>query len=132
KEVPPMTFRPFVLLLAVLLLAPAAGAQTAQRQWFEGGPTPLRYEIAVIPDVEAACFVGEATITIESAEPLETVTMNALGLTVSRATIDNRAAAFATDEEAQTLTLTPRRALRAGRHTIRISYSGAIQDDAYG
>lgn len=127
-----MTFRPFVLLLAVLMLAPAATAQTAQRQWFEGGPTPLRYEIAVTPDVEAASFAGEATITIESAEPLETVTMNALGLTVSRATIDNRAAAFATEEEAQTLTLTPRRALRAGRHTIRINYSGAIQDDAYG
>jgi len=129
-----MTFRPFVLLLAVLLLAPAAGAQTSQRQWFEGGPTPLRYEISVTPDAEAATFAGEARITIESSEALPIVTMNALGLTVSQATIDGQGVGFDTDQDAQTLTLTltPRRPLRAGRHTIRVVYSGVIQDDAYG
>lgn len=127
-----MRFRPFVLIAALLALVPSAGAQTSQRHWFEGGPIPLRYEIAITPNVEAATFAGEATITIESAEPLQTVTMNALGLTVSRATIDNAGAAFDTNQEAQTLTLTPRRALRAGRHTIRINYTGVIQDDAYG
>jgi aminopeptidase N len=58
--------------------------------------------------------------------------MNALGLTVSRATIDNASVQVATDETAQTLTLTPRRPLRAGRHTIRITYTGVIQDEAYG
>ncbi len=127
-----MKFRPLALLAALALLAPAAMAQTSERQWFEGGPTPLRYEIAVTPNAEAGTFTGEARITIETSEPQTTVTMNALGLQVSRASIDNVGAAFDTNEEAQTLTLTPRRPLRAGRHTIRIVYSGAIQDDAYG
>lgn len=129
-----MKFRP--LAIAALLLAgalsPTAIAQTSQRQWFEGQPTPLRYEIAVTPNVEAATFAGDARITIETTEELPTVTMNALGLTVSRATIDNSSVQFATNDEAQTLTLTPRRPLRAGRHTIRITYSGVIQDEAYG
>jgi len=129
-----MMLRPLALAALLLLgaTAPAAVAQTAQRQWFEGGPTPLRYEIAVTPNAEAATFTGEARITIESAEPLPAVTMNALGLTVRRATIDNAPVQFATDEAAQTLTLTPRRPLRPGRHTIRVIYSGVIQDEAYG
>jgi aminopeptidase N len=128
-----MMFRPLALaaLLAIGALAPAS-AQTSARQWFEGGPTPIRYEIAVTPNVEAATFVGEARIAIESSEALPAVTMNALGLTVSRATIDNSAVTFATNEEAQTLTLTPRRPLRAGRHNIRIWYTGTIEDEAYG
>jgi aminopeptidase N len=124
-----MKFRPFLLVLALLAFAPAA---QAQRQWFENEPTPLRYEIAVTPDVEAATFAGEATITFEVTEPTQTVTMNALGLTVSSARVDNANADFVTNDEAQTLTLTTRRTLRQGRHTARIAYSGAIQDDAYG
>jgi aminopeptidase N len=124
-----MRFRPFVLFAALVMLAPAA---QAQRQWFDGGPTPLRYEISITPNIEAASFAGEATITIESAEPLESVTMNALDLEVRRASIDGAAARAAVNNEAQTLTLTPRRALAPGRHTIRVVYSGKIYDDAYG
>jgi aminopeptidase N len=124
-----MTFRPFFVMLAMLLLAPAA---QAQRQAFSDGPTPVRYDLSIAPNVETATFAGEARIVIESESELATVTMNALELEVTRATIDGRAARFAADNEAQTLTLTPRRPLRAGRHTIAVTYSGKIQDDAYG
>jgi aminopeptidase N len=124
-----MKFRPFFLVAALLAVAPAA---QAQRHWFEGGPTPLRYEISVTPDVNAATFSGETTITIETTEPLSAVTMNALDLTVQRASIDNTAARAGVDADAQTLTLTPRHALQPGRHTIRIAYRGKIYDDAYG
>jgi aminopeptidase N len=124
-----MKLRPFLLALALIAIAPAA---EAQRNWFAVGPTPLRYEIAVTPDVNAATFAGETTITIESAEPLTTVTMNALDLTVSRASIDGASARAVVDNAAQTLTLTPRRALAPGRHTIHIVYRGKIFDDAYG
>lgn len=128
-----MHFRPVLHLFAVaaLLLLPPASA-SAQRQWFDGGPTPLRYEISVTPNVEAATFTGEARIAIETSEPSANITLNALDLAVTRATIDGAAAQATVDEEAQTLTLTPRRPLRAGRHRIVIAYSGKIQDDAYG
>ncbi|MGQ0531980.1 MAG: M1 family metallopeptidase [Caulobacteraceae bacterium] len=124
-----MKFRPFILIAALLAIAPAA---QAQRQWFDAGPRPLRYEISVTPDVEAATFTGETTITIETTEPLAAVTMNALDLTVSRASIDGASARAAVNQEAQTLTLTPRRALAPGRHTIHVAYRGRIYDDAYG
>ncbi|HEX8902121.1 M1 family metallopeptidase [Vitreimonas sp.] len=127
-----MKFRPLALIAALLLLAPTAGAQTSQRQWFEDGPTPLRYEIAVTPNAESGTFTGDARITIEVTEPTQTVTMNALGLDVSRARIDNANVGVSADAEAQTLTLTTRRPLRPGQHVVDISYAGAIQDEAYG
>ena len=127
-----MLFRPAALLaaLALLILAPAAQAQ--ERQWFESGPTPLRYEIAVTPDAAAGRFEGEARIVIETGEPLDAVTMNALELEIARAQIDGATAQASLDPEAQTLTLTPRRTLEPGRHVIRITYSGRIYDEAYG
>lgn len=124
-----MKFRSFLLALAIAAVAPAA---QAQRAWFEAGPTPLRYEISVTPNVDAATFTGEVVITIENSAPLTNVTMNALDLTVQRASIDNATAQAEVNAEAQTLTLTPRRALAAGRHTIRIAYAGKIYDEAYG
>lgn len=124
-----MKFRPLLAFIALLAFAPAA---QAQRQWLDAGPVPTRYEIAITPNVEAATFAGAVTIAVESAEAVPTITLNALELEVTRASIDNRAAAVTTDAEAQTLTLTPRRPLRAGRHTIRITYNGTIQDEAYG
>ncbi|MEZ5996560.1 MAG: M1 family metallopeptidase [Hyphomonadaceae bacterium] len=125
-----MKFRPLALLAVLLMFAPAAAQ--AERQWFEGDPTPLRYEISVTPDADAGTFTGETRISIESAETLSSVTMNALELTVSRATIDGASARVSMDETAQTLTLTPRRPLRPGAHAIRIVYAGKIYDDAYG
>jgi len=124
-----MKFRPFLLAFALLAAAPAA---QAQRQWFENGVTPLRYEIAVTPNVEAATFTGETVITIETSAPMDSVTMNALDISVQRASIDGATARAEVNAEAQTLTLTPRRALQPGRHTIRIAYAGKIYDDAYG
>ena len=128
-----MNFRPFamVAVLAVLALAPAS-AQESTRAWFENAPTPVRYDISVTPDMEAATFTGETTITIESDRALPNVVMNALDIEVTRAIIDNQTVTAVVDNEAQTLTLTPRRPLRAGRHTIRIDYNGTIFDDAYG
>src|SRR5690606_26975500 len=99
---------------------------------FDDAVTPIRYEISVTPDVEAATLAGEATITIETSAPLDRITMNALDLVVQRASIDNAPVTAEVNNEAQTLTLTPRRQLRAGRHTIRIAYTGKIYDDAYG
>jgi aminopeptidase N len=126
-----MLFRPaalFLTLCAALLPASAS----AQRQWFADGPAPTRYEIALTPDAEAGTFTGEIRINIDTSETLPAIVMNQMELTIASASIDGAAAEVAADNAAQTLTLTPRRALRAGRHTIHITYSGKIYDDAYG
>jgi aminopeptidase N len=117
------------LLFAALIWAPSA---FAERQWIEGGPTPTRYELNIDPDIANATFRGEAQIEIQADQRTPSVTLNALDLTIDSATIDGVAASVALDEDAQTLTLTPRRALTPAAHTIRISYRGKIYDDAYG
>jgi len=118
------------LIAAFLLILPASAE--AQRQWIEGGPAPLRYEIAVTPDAEAAAFEGEARITIEAAAPTAQLTLNALDLTIAEAEIDGRPAVVTLDTDAQTVTLTPRRPLRAGQHVVEITYAGVINDEAFG
>ena len=125
-----MAFRPFALVVALcaFLLSPAH----AERQWIADGPVPSRYEISIAPDAEAGTFTGQARIFVHSEGPAASVTLNALDLTITRAAIDGAAAQFTADEETQTLTLTPRRPLRAGHHVIAITYAGKIYDDAYG
>ncbi|WP_395645448.1 M1 family metallopeptidase [Terricaulis sp.] len=125
--------RPLALALAALAaLQLPASAQQAGRQWITGGPNPTRYEISITPNAETLTFTGEVTIAVENPEAAGSVTLNALDLTVARASIDGQAVQYAANEEAQTLTLTPRRPLRAGRHSIRIAYSGKIYEEAYG
>jgi aminopeptidase N len=100
-----MRFRPFAAaaLLLASLAVPSA-AQETERAWFDAGPTPLRYDLALTPNVEAGTFAGDVTITIRADEQLPAVTMNALGLAVTRATIDNQAATATLDEDGQTPT----------------------------
>jgi aminopeptidase N len=128
-----MKFRAFTVAAILLagLVAPSS-AQTSERHWFADGAVPSRYEISLTPDGEAGTFAGQVAITVETEESLPAITMNALDIEVTRATINNSAVTVTTDAEAQTITLTPRRALRAGTHVIRITYNGKIYDDAYG
>lgn len=125
-----MTFRPLALFAAFVVLLPAAAS--AQRHWFAEGPIPSRYEISITPNVEDGTFTGEARIAVETSEALPAITMNAMELTITRATIDGAVAQVSFDTERQTMTLTPRRPVRAGRHDIRVTYAGQIYDEAYG
>jgi|CXWL01.1.fsa_nt_gi aminopeptidase N len=126
-----MRLRPFVALLGLCLLL-ATPSAIAQRQWIEEGAIPSRYEISVVPNVDAATFSGQTRIEVEATTSLANVVMNALDLEVTAATIDGAAARVTIDSAAQTLTLTPRRPLRPGRHVIHVAYSGKIYDEAYG
>jgi aminopeptidase N len=118
--------------LAFLLLLLLAGPAAAERQWLGEGAIPSRYDIAITPDAEAGTFTGSATIRVETAAPRPSLTLNALDLTIERATIDGRPAAVSSNDAAQTITLTPSRAIAPGRHTVRIDYRGRINDAAYG
>ncbi|MBC8012756.1 MAG: hypothetical protein H7X74_01515, partial [Methyloceanibacter sp.] len=45
----------FAAMLLAGFVAPSSAQQT-QRSWFEGGPMPLKYELALVPNVEAGTF----------------------------------------------------------------------------
>lgn len=127
-----MLFKPLLRALALCVALAIPSAALAERQWFETGPVPSRYEISITPNADAGTFAGEARIVVRTSEPQASITMNALDLSVRRATIDGAGVGFDTDADAQTLTLTPRHALRPGRHVIRVLYDGKIYDQAYG
>lgn len=119
------------VVVALCVIAVAAPAW-AQRQVLPEGAAPVRYDLAVDVDPARDEFTGEARITVDVAAALERVTLNAADMTITRAAIDGRNVVFALDEEAETLTLTPRRPLAAGRHVLTIAYRGRVMEDAYG
>ncbi|NWG53528.1 MAG: M1 family metallopeptidase [Hydrogenophilaceae bacterium] len=124
-------FRPrrLILVAAILLAAVPAGAE---RQMLGDEATPSHYAISITPDADAGTFTGSVEITVATHRALPAITLNALDLEIESAAIDGSRAAFSVDPEAQTLTLTQGREIRAGRHRINIAYSGRIYDEAYG
>ncbi len=128
-----MTFQRFWTgALALCALALAAAPASAQRQVLPEGVAPVRYDLSVNVDPDRMDFTGEMRITVDVAASAPTVSLNAADMTITRASIDGSRAAFALDNDAETLTLTPRRALAPGRHTLIIAYQGRVFEDAYG
>ncbi|MGE0047051.1 MAG: M1 family metallopeptidase, partial [Hyphomonadaceae bacterium] len=124
----PRALRAFALI-AVLA---AAGPAVAQRQWIDDYTRVSRYEIEVAPNAEGGTFTGTVRAHFSNPVEMATLTLNALDMQFSRATIDGRPAAVTFDENAQTATLTPARPIRPGNHRVEIAYSGRIYDEAYG
>ncbi|MBI1186565.1 MAG: M1 family peptidase [Alphaproteobacteria bacterium] len=121
--------RPLALSAALCLAAAPVGAE---RQMLGDEATPSRYEIAITPDADAGTFTGTVQITLETHQALSAITLNALDLDIQSAAIDGSRASVSLDPDAQTVTLTQGREIRAGRHRLNIAYSGRIYDEAYG
>ncbi len=93
---------------------------------------PTRYSLAIQPDPKTLTFQGLEVAKITVKAPTKTITLNELGLVVSKATLDigeGRAQVIPTvnaDDKAQTLTLTLPKTITPGPHTLAIVYSGKI------
>lgn len=117
------------LPFAALLLSGTAIAETGR---LPDGVVPQHYAITVEPDAKALRFRGSNTITVDLLRPTRTLTLHAADLAIESASVDGRAAAFATDAKAQTLTVTVPRTLPRGRHTLAFRYTGRISQAASG
>jgi puromycin-sensitive aminopeptidase len=98
---------------------------------------PERYEITLTPDLEAFTFAGEETIAIDIVEPTSTIVMNAAELEVRTASVtlaDGTPIAVTTslDEQAERLTITLDRELPAGRASVRLEFTGTLNDQLRG
>ncbi|MBL8548831.1 MAG: M1 family metallopeptidase [Hyphomonadaceae bacterium] len=122
----------FAIAAALLFTGPAAAQYPTQRQEFGDEAIPSRYDIAIVPDIEAATFTGTVRIAVTTPAPLQSLTLNAADLAFQRVTIDGRRATAAFDEAAQTATLSTGRPIPAGDHVVEIAYRGKIYDEAYG
>ena len=57
--------RPRSLIFAAMMLASmvAPSAQQSHAPGSKGGPTPVKYQLALVPNVEAGTFTGDVTMT---------------------------------------------------------------------
>ena len=120
-------------LLAALFVA-ARAACAAERVVLPADVTPQRYEISVEPDAAKLTFTGTTNIVIDVRRPTASITLNAADLAFRSVALSGEAGAprISFDAAQETATLRFASPITAGRHTLRITYSGKINENAAG
>src|SRR5690242_8257265 len=111
--------------LAVGLLPLAAHA--ADRVVLPTDVQPTRYDLAIRPDAKAMTFTGMVTIALDVKRATKTIELNAADLAFEKVTLDAKLApkpVFDTTEETATFTFPA--AIKPGKHTMTIAYTGKI------
>jgi puromycin-sensitive aminopeptidase len=98
---------------------------------------PSRYDIRLEPDLDAATFAGEETVTISVKEPVTEIVLNAAELAIQSASVrvadgtvvEGSAALDEAAERARLLFPTP---IPAGDHRLTLRFSGILNDRLHG
>jgi puromycin-sensitive aminopeptidase len=98
---------------------------------------PRRYDLTLTPDIGNARFEGEETVTIEVREPVRTITINAAELEIQSAELAQDggrkiAATVALQEETQRAVLSLPQEIAAGTWTLRLRFTGVLNDKLRG
>jgi puromycin-sensitive aminopeptidase len=98
---------------------------------------PSRYEIRLEPDLEAATFAGEETITVQVLEPVREIQLNAADLTIETVSIADEAGEMVhgeatLDEADERARLAFPRALAPGRWQLTLRFAGTLNDRLHG
>ncbi len=139
-----MKVRSFVLAAGAVAALSGATTQILAEKPFSFSSTPgklpkdvrpIAYRIDLRTDLDKLTFTGSEDVDIEILEPTTAIRLNANGLTFRRIALEGEDGASATvahDVDAQTTTLRFPHVLGAGKHTIRIEYSGPIRPQPAG
>lgn len=121
---------PSLLLVLLLFAVPAA----AQR--LPGTAAPEHYTLWFGPDLTSATFRGRESIRVQLRTPATAITLHAAEIEFGEVTIEaaggTQAARVTLDAKAETATLTVPRLIPAGAATIRIAYTGILNDKLRG
>ncbi|HSB40887.1 MAG TPA: M1 family metallopeptidase [Methylomirabilota bacterium] len=98
---------------------------------------PARYDIRLEPDLDAATFAGEETVTVTVKEPVSEIVLNAAELaiqsvsvaTADGATVEGSAALDETAERASLRFPTP---IPPGEHRLTLRFTGLLNDRLHG
>ena len=123
-----MTRLSLALLLATTLPAAAAPFNFLQTQGvLPKNVVPQSYRIELTPDIKALTLRGSVDISVNVTAPTKTIVLDQAGLTVTSATLaDGTAAAIATDQKAQKVTLSFVSPVAAGAQLLKLVYHGPI------
>ena len=117
-----------------ILFALAAPALAQDRIVLPKDVTPSHYDIAIVPDVQAATFTGSVKIDIEVHEATSTIVLNAADLAFQHVTLSGVQGepAVSFDAAEETATLTFPAPIAPGHYLLAIDYTGKINDNAAG
>jgi aminopeptidase N len=128
------------LFLATSLLALATAAHAEAPFNFDKAPgklpktvVPEAYAISIVPDLATLKLTGQETIAITVRQPVNSMTLNAAGLTLNSVALeDGNTATVTMNDKAQTATLTFAKPVAAGKHALKIAYAGPIPETPNG
>jgi puromycin-sensitive aminopeptidase len=94
---------------------------------------PRSYRLYLEPDLEAATFAGHVEIDLEVTTAVQEITMNALDLEITEATLhlpegSSISCGISLDPEAERVTLSPGVVLEPGQASVELSFSGVLND----
>jgi len=94
---------------------------------------PVSYRIDLTPDSQRLTFAGSETIQLQVSQPVQSIVLNALDLSISRASLDGKAARkIAFDPARQTASFDFGQTIAPGPHALAIDYAGKIDDFSAG
>ncbi|MSO55508.1 MAG: M1 family peptidase [Acidobacteria bacterium] len=119
---------------ALAMLCVVAVGVPAQR--LTRAAIPEHYEIHLAPDFSTDTFAGRVSIAVRLGEPTRAIRLNAAEIEFHEVTVTagaaTRAAGVVLDAGGEIATLTVEQPLPAGRATISIRYTGALNDQLRG
>jgi len=123
--------RILAVIISVLAIFSVAGAQRLPEV-----ARPENYKLTFTPNLEAATFEGDATISIQVLKPTSEITLNAAEIDFHDVTITSGASvqnAKVTPEKGKEMAvLTVEKPLPAGPATIHITYAGILNSEMRG
>lgn len=97
---------------------------------------PRRYDLHLVPDLDAATFTGTVAIEVDVVEAVTEIVLNAIELTIDAATVERdgeiRDATVTLDEETERATLTLDGELAPGSATVHLTFAGILNDKLHG
>ena len=98
---------------------------------------PTRYDLRLEPDLAAAAFTGEVTITLTVRQATQTILLNAADLAIDSATVEGRqghtlTASVELEPEAQRATLTFGAPIQPGESRLHLAFHGKLNDQLRG
>ena len=123
--------RTSLITIALCLASLPAGAQRLPTT-----ATPTRYTLWFAPDLDQETFRGRETIDVTLAAPSTAITLHAAEITFGQVTVQDaggsQPARVSLDAATETATFTVPRAIAKGPATIRLTYTGILNDKLRG
>jgi aminopeptidase N len=114
------------------LFAASLACSGLYAQRLPGGVHPEHYSLTLTPDLKAATFTGEETIDVVLDAPSTAITLNAAEIQFASVTAAGQTAQVSLDEQKEQATFTFPQALPSGKVTLKISYTGILNDKLRG